>query len=458
LPPPDASLPTEISPARALIRLAAPFMLGNVMGLVVLIADRLWVGEVGTDALAALGVAHTAIMIMQTLTLGMGIGVLAGVARNIGLGDQTKAGQFYGRGMVMALGLGLCFTALAFVLPGALMTWMGVDPTVAEPAADYLRISMVAMLFHAPMFVQTFALQGAGEARAALTVSTISPVINAALDPLFIFGLDMGLPGAAWASLISWAIGLATGAWLIARGRLRLKARRSSFAPGRGITRQVIRVGVPGTLENMVRTLASFSLVIIIAPFGATVLSAYTTSMVLAMSLVIPGLAIGQAAAALMGQNLGAGEPRRAWHTAWLAVGLYTAMMCVAGVLVYALAEPLIALFDDNPAVVEEGVRLMRIQVFAYPGIAVALALSKAFGGAGTTLPAMFSAAVGHLLWQIPAAWYLSQQYGPTGAYWAMAIAFLVHGAVQVALFVPRFRPGGPVARAAQAGDLPPVG
>ena len=451
--PVDTSL-TEGSPIRALLRLALPFMVGNVLSLVVLVADRLWIGEVGTEALAALGVAHVSLMVIHTAVMGMGIGTLAGVARNVGLGAGETAGRFYGRGMVMAVALAAGLVALSFVVPEPLMAYMQVEPAVAGPAVDYLRISLWAYVFQAPMFVQNFALQGAGEARAALAVSTVSPLLNAALDPLFIFGFDLGLPGAAWASLISYAAGLATGGFLIARGRLRLRASRQSFAGGQGIARQVVKVGVPGTLEHLVRTVASFFLITIIAPFGAAVLSAYSAALVLALSLVIPGLAIGQAAAALMGQNLGAGQPRRAWHTAWIGVGLYTTMMVVAGVLVYLFAEPLIAAFDDNPAVVAEGARLLRIQVVAYPGIAVALALSKAFGGAGTTLPAMFSAAVGHLVWQIPAAWYLSEQYGPVGAYWALATAFLVHAAVQVVLFVHRFRPGGALARAAEAGEL----
>lgn len=451
-PPPDNTF-VDGHPVRALLRLALPFMLGNVLTLVVLIADRLWVGEVGTEALAALGVAAVALMVISTLTMGMGIGTLAGVARNIGVGDTPAAARFYGRGMVLALALGLLIAALGFVLPGPLMDFMRVEPAVAAPAEAYMRISMWGVLFQAPAFVQTFALQGAGEARAAVITSAVAPVLNAILDPLLIFGADMGLPGAAWASVIGYGGGLIAGGWLIARGRLRLKVQAASFARGSGVARQVFRVGLPGTVEQLVRTVATFSLVAIIAPFGATVLSAYSASMVITISLIMPGLAIGQAAAALMGQNLGAGRPRRAWHTAWIAVGLYFLLMLAAGVFVYLFAEPLIAAFDDNPAVVEEGARLMRILVFAYPGVAVALALSKAFGGAGTTVPAMVSAAIGHLCWQIPAALYFSAEHGPVGAYWAAATAFLVHGVVQAVLFTRRFRPGA--APDARAGDPP---
>lgn len=457
MPTPAHGSLTTGNPIRPLLRLAAPFLAGNLLNLVVLLVDRLWVGEVGTTALAALGVAHVALMVMGTVTMGMGIGTLAGVARHVGRGEHALAGRYYGRGMLLAVGFGLAFAALAFVLPAALMRFMGADAALAAPAADYLRVSMWGLLFQAPMFVQNFALQGAGEGRAALLVSTVAPVVNAVLDPLLIFGLGMGVEGAAWASNVAYAMGLATGAWLIARAGLRLTVTRASFTRGAGSTRAILRVGLPSTLEQLVRTLAAFSLVKVLTPFGETVLSAYTAAMVLAMALVFPGLAIGQAAASLMGQNLGVGEPRRAWHTAWLAVLLYGAMISAAGVLIYVFAAPLIAAFDDNPTVVAEGATLLRVQVFCYPALAVALVLSKAFGGAGNTKPAMVSAVIGHLVWQIPAAWYFGRLYGPIGAYWAMASAYVVHGAIQAVLFVARFRPGGRLAQATVANHAAEV-
>ncbi|MCA9539750.1 MAG: MATE family efflux transporter [Myxococcales bacterium] len=431
----------EGRPVRPLLRLALPFMAGNLLSLTVVIVDRLWVGRIGTESLAALGTAQVVLMVFGTLMMGMGIGTLAGVARFTGAGRPEEAARYYGRGMVLSVGLGLFFAALGATLPHHIIAFMGAKTDVAAPAIDYLAISMYGLVFQAPLFVQSFALQGAGEARAALIVSAIAPAVNAALDPLLIFGFDMGLPGAAWASNAGYAVGVLTGSILLASGRLRLRPTRASFRRGEGTTRRIIAVGVPGTVEHLVRTLASFSLVKIITVFGAAVVSAYTISLVVVMSLIYPGLAIGQAAATLMGQNLGAGRPDRAWSTAWIAVGLYLVLMIAAALLLYTFAEPLIAAFDDNPEVIAEGAQLMRVQVLCFPTVAVALVLSKGFGGAGHTLPAMASAATAHLAFQIPAAWWFSRQYGPVGAYGAMAGAYGVHAAIQVVLFTWRFHP-----------------
>ena len=406
-----------------------------------LAVDRLWVGRVGTDALAALGVAHAALMVLATLIMGMAVGTLAGVARSIGSGDRPTAALFLGQGLSISVGLGGVLALAAFVLPELVMDFMGVGATVDAPATLYLRISMWAQLFAAPLYVVTFALQGAGEARAALRVSSVAPLVNAALDPVFIFGLDMGMPGAAWATLLSQALGLAVGLRIVLVGGLPLRLDPATLRLHGATARAIVTVGVPGTLEHLVRNVASFSLVKIIAAFGAAVLSAYTSAMVLIMALVFPGLAMGQAAASLVGQNLGADRPRRAWRTAWTAVGLYFVFMVVLGALTAIFAEAIIGAFDGNPVVVAEGARLLRAISTCFPFIAVALVLSKAFGGAGNTLPPMVAATVAHVVFQIPAVYLLGEAYGPTGAYWGMAGAFMVHGTLSAALFIPRFMP-----------------
>lgn len=427
---------------RPLLELAAPFMLGHVFSTLTLVVDRFWVGRVGTEAMAALGTAHAAIMVFYTLAMGMAIGTLSGVARSIGARDPGRASRFFGHGVLIELAVGACLFALAFVLPIPIIEFMGAAPGSAAPAIEYLRIMMWGMLVNAPLFAVTFALQGAGEAKAALKVAVVAPLINAGLDPLFIFGLDMGMPGAAWASVCSTSVGLAVGLGLVLRGRLRLTADTDAFRLQTSVAMRIVTVGVPGSLEHTVRTVAGFSLVKILNGFGEVVVAAYTTAMLVVMMLIFPGLALGQATASLVGQNLGAQKPRRAWRTAWAGVGIYTVFMVVLGVGVALFGGDVMRLFlPDDAAVEAEGRRLLQVFAVSFPFIALALVLSKAFGGAGNTVPPMVAAAVAHVALQIPAAYWLGQQYGPTGAYWAMSAAFILHGLLSAALFVRRFDP-----------------
>ncbi|MCA9546896.1 MAG: hypothetical protein KC613_20965, partial [Myxococcales bacterium] len=273
----------------------------------------------------------------------------------------------------------------------------------------------------------------------ALRVAAVAPVINAVLDPLFIFTLELGLPGAAWATTLANGIGLAAGLWVVGRGRLALRPVPGMWAPRQALAAQILRVGVPGSLEHTVRTVATFSLLKILNGFGAVVVSAYTTTSVLIMALIFPGVALGQATASVVGQCLGAGRPERATRTGWLSAGLYAGFMVVLGVAFAGLAPHVVAVFDHNPAVVAEGTAQLRILAWCFPPLAVALVLGKAFGGAGTTLPAMASSAVAHVVYQLPLAWWLGERYGPTGAYWAMSSAFMLQGLLSTVLFVKLF-------------------
>ncbi|MCB9546602.1 MAG: MATE family efflux transporter [Myxococcales bacterium] len=431
---------TEGSIVRPLLRLAIPFAVGNLLNLTTLVVDRLWVGRVGTEALAALGTANAALMVFMTVSMGMSVGTLAGVARATGSRDAHRAGSFFQQGMLLAWALGLVFFLASWFAPAGIIGFVAPGGDLHGPATDYLQISMGGLLVYAPLQTLTFALQGAGEARVAMRLSAIAPIINALLDPLFIFGFDLGVAGAAWATVTATAIALAV-AWravtapgraILATGTLRLDG---------AILRRIAFIGFPGTLEHLVRNVASFALVKLIAGFGAAVLSAYTTAMVLLMMLIFPGLAIGQATSSLVGQNLGAGQAGRAWRTAWSATALYATFMVVVGGLIYLFAGPLVALFDPNPIVVAEGRRLLHIVVLCFPLLAVAFVLSRAFAGAGNTLPAMAVAAVAHLAWQLPMVHYLGLAYGPVGAWWSMSSAFMVHGLLAAGVYIARHRP-----------------
>lgn len=434
---------TEGSILRPLVRLALPFAVGSTLNLVTLVVDRFWVGRVGTIAMAALGNAHPALMTILTVFLGMSVGTLSGVARHVGAGDARAAARYYGQGTLIALTMGLLAAGLAFWLPPLVFEFMGSDPAVRPDAEAYLRISMWGLMLQGPVMIVAFSLQGAGEAAASLRLSTVAPIANVVLDPIFIFTLELGVAGAAWATLAAHGLALVAGGWMLARGNTRLQPTFDVFLPALGTARRIFEIGVPGSLEHVVRNVAAFLLVKLMNPFGPHVVSAYTASMVLTMALIFPGLALGQATASLVGQNLGAGEPRRAWRTAWLSTALYTGAMVGATALTWVVAGPLVAVFDPNPAVVAEGTRLLRVFSLCFPFIGVALILSKAFGGAGTTMPAMLAAAVAHLLVQIPAVWWLSQIYGTTGAYAGMALAFTVHGVLSAVLYIRRFRPAG---------------
>ena len=433
---------TQGSLIRRLVELAGPFMLANLLQLTVLAADRIWIGRVGTSALAGLGLAHVAVMICFTLLLGPAIGTLAGVAKHIGSGDREAAETVLGQGILIGTGLGVLFGISAFIVPQWVLSFMGEQANVSTDTGQYLSVSFFALCFHGPLLALTFAIQGAGEARAALIIQAVAPVVNGILDPILIFGLGWGMAGAAWASVFGYGCALAVGLYMVRQDGLKIRWRSPILRLSPDISREIFRVGVPGTIEQIVRTGALFLLVRILAQFGQIILSAYTVTVMITLVLVRLGVALGQATAALVGQNLSAGKLARAWKTTWISVLFYGCfMVCSMGLLWY-FSGTLIAVFDSKTEVIVEGSRLLKIMTVSFPGIAVALILSKAFAGASKTRPPMVSAGFAHLLFQIPLAWYWSKEYGPDGAYWAMTLAFYVHAALNGYFFWYYFAPG----------------
>ncbi|MCA9523284.1 MAG: MATE family efflux transporter [Myxococcales bacterium] len=427
---------------RPLLGLALPYAVSGLFGVLNIVIDRFWVGKVGTNALAALGTAQSILMVMMTVLMGMAIGTLAGVARSVGEEKSQETSRFAAGGVLVGFALG-CMGLLAGFLyaPDALMHVIDAEAAVRLPATSYLRISMWGLSLLGPLFAIIYALQGAGDARRSLVLASVSPLTNAILDPILIFGFDLGMPGAAWATVAANGVGLAVGLVILRRrGGFLRGAWQGDWLSAR-VIRRIVAVGLPGSLEHLVRTVAGALLVYLLTPFGASVVSAYTAGTVLVMLAIFPGLSLGQATAALVGQNLGASRPERAWQTAWVSVAIYLALMIACGALYSAFPAQLIGVFDDNPEVLREGTRYLRIFSCSFPFIAVSLTLSKAFAGAGNTKPPMIAAAIAHLAVQIPLVWYLAHHFASTGAYIGMSIAFVVHASASAMLFIPRFRP-----------------
>jgi putative MATE family efflux protein len=428
---------TQGSIAAPVLKLSATFALGSFLNMIGFVVDRKLVGLAGTHALAALGSAHAALMIIVTFALGLSIGALSGVARHMGAGEPGQAARFAINGVYVGLAFGLAMLGLSFIAPAPVLAFMGADPDVSGPAADYLAVTMAGMVFHAPLLMLAFSLQGAGLARLALLLSAIPALLNAALDWPFIFTFGLGVAGAAWAGVVAHVVGLVLALVLLFRSPLKPEPGGLRFDAAR--VKRIVQIGVPGSLEHMVRTVAGFALVALITRFGAEVVSGYTSGQVILMLLVTPGVAIGQATATLVGQNLGARAPRRAWDTVKIATGLYVGLVAVAGLLVYLGADHLIGSFDPHPEVMAQGALMLRTGVLCFPFLAVAMVVSRAFAGAGRTVPMMVVAAIAHLGVQIPTVVLLSRALGPIGAYIGMSVAFTVHGALSGAMFLRRF-------------------
>lgn len=418
---------TEGNLVRALLSLSVPYAVGSGLNLASMLGDRFWIGALGDEGLAGFGTAHAVWMLAMTLVLGLAGGTLANVAHAVGRGDRRHASRTLGQGLLLALGLGVLGLVLLAPLATALLGWVAPDAATGAAASSYLQVCLGGLVVQAPLLTIVFALQGAGEARTAFWVGAVAPLANLVLDPVLILGSGLALPGAAWATVGAHALALAIGLRVLRR---RWSLTLGDLRPEPTALRQILWVGGPKTLEHWVRNLAGLALVAILAQRGGAVIAGHTAALALLLVLIFPGLALGQATAALVGQNLGADRPDRAWRVMWLSSGLYAGVMGLVALISYCLAPSLVGLFVDDAASLEAGVTLWRAWAPSLPFLGVGLVVGKALGGARKPLPALGSAVLAYVVIQLPLVALLASRSGVAGAGAGMAAAFVAQGAL----------------------------
>jgi putative MATE family efflux protein len=277
-------------------------------------------------------------------------------------------------------------------------------------------------------------LQGAGNTVIPMIAMLLANVLNIILDPIMIFGL-MGFPrmevrGAALAAVTSEIIAAGLVVFLLSKGVGGIKVSAGQWRIRAKMAMEILRIGIPSSGQLFARTLMQVVLIRVVAFFGTAAIAAYSIGMRIHMISLLPAFTLGNAAATIMGQNLGAGKPDRARKAAWVATAMDVGIMVVLTVVFMLFAPGFIRIFDNNPEVVRIGSHyLMTVSPF-YIFTAFAIVLGRALSGAGRTMATMVITIVS--LWglQVPLAILFSRflGMGTQGVWWAIAIANAVHG------------------------------
>jgi putative MATE family efflux protein len=416
------------------------FALQSLVGVV----DFLFVSSLGTQAIAGVGVAVQ----IQFLTFGLleavTTGTVALIAREIGSGRPSEAARAMRTALVLAAGFG-ALLMLAMPASDRIVGWMGVAPEVVSLGGRCLRILLG---FGIPVSVGAtlaMGLRGAGDVRTPLAIGIVTNLVNVVACWTLIFG-RMGAPalgaeGSVWASGIAFVTGALLFLWLWGRGDLVLPT-----APWRGnvtaaLARRVLRVGIPTALERGAFQLGLLLFLRIVAGFGTEPISAYLIGVRILAFCFVPGFGFANAAATLVGQNLGAGRPDEAARSGWRATAGAVGVMSSVGLAIILLARPLAGSFG---AVGEETVRLTVIFIYilgaAQPLMAIEFTLGGALRGAGDTRFPLFSLLAGLLVFRLGAAEFLAKPlFGNVVAVWSCLLADY---AVKGALLSWRFRSG----------------
>ena len=323
-----------------------------------------------------------------------------------------------------------------------IVTMMGAQGPVLELASTYLLIVMAGLPFKYIYFAYRSASQGVGDSKTPRNLLVLTTMMNVVLDPFFVLGWAglpaMGVAGAAWATFISEAVGAVISLIYLMNGRLGgVKVRLSHLVPDWQLIRGIIAVGVPGSLDMGSRGLSSVVVAAIVSRFGTVEAAAYGIVNRLMSVVWTSSGAMEQAATSGVGQNLGAGQPRRAERLAWTGAGVMFGFLSAVAAVLYFFPEPIVGIFGVSDDVVETATRFIRLHVFSYGFWGALEVLQGGFRGAGHTLPSAIITFASRWAFQIPAALYFSYSlgYGADGYWIALFATNLIFSVIGAAWF-----------------------
>ncbi len=416
-------------PRRAVLLLAIPMMLEMSMESLFALVDILFVAKLGAAAVATVGLTEMLMTVLYAAVIGMTLAVTAAVSRRIGEGD-TEAAALVG-GQAIWIG-GAC--ALAIGVVGAnfapeLLALMGAEDAVIGTGSVYTAIMMggSATVFY--LFLLNAVFRGAGDAAIAMRSLWLANGINIVLDPCLIFGLgpfpELGVTGAAVATTIGRGIGVGYQVWALAGhyGRIRLRPRHLRIVPD--VMLRLLKLSAGGVSQFLIAVAGWIFLMRIIAGFGSAAVAGYTIGLRIIEFVFLPSWGLGNAAATLVGQHLGAGNPELARRCAWIATRYNVVFKTTVGVLFVLAAGPIILLFTTDPAIAPVAVDVLRLLSLGMPLYAVGMVLVQAINGAGdTTTPSVLNF-ICFWLMMVPLAWWLANDttLGWQGVIWSVLVS-----------------------------------
>jgi len=371
------------------------FLLESLVGLI----DTLMVGRLGAAAVAAVGVGTQILSGVSVTMTAIGTGTLALVARHVGARQSRQAEQVLGQSIMAACGLSTAVVVPVVIYAPQLLGLFGVEPAVVAMGTTFVRLVMLSIPQSAVLFVIGSALRGAGDTRTPLAIGLIVNVLNVAGNYALIFGKlgfpALGVPGSALATTFAFTIGTILGVFLLQRGNLVLSLRGRDLRPNMDVIRRVFVIGYPTAGEQFLMQIGFFFYLAFAARYGTSAVAAYFIGVrILALSF-LPGFGFAAAAAALVGQNLGAGAPQVAEQSGWESNRFSIYLMSACGVIFFFAAEPIAALFVDDANVVRDTVSFLRTFAVAQPFMAIDFTLGGALRGAGDTRFPLVAVVVG---------------------------------------------------------------
>jgi len=442
-PDPDQA-PGQGSLRRQVLDLALPATGERVLSMMVGIVNTMLVGHLGASSLAAVSLATQWTFAAFTFYAAIATGATAVVARSVGAGDWDDANRATYQSILLGLAIGVTMTILGLLFARPAVALLGAEPEALAGGAAYVRIVSVAFGLSAVMFVGNACLRGAGDTRTAMVVMTVVNALNVIVAWAGVngpFGLPrLGVAGSALGSAVGRVAGGVLVISILIRGRSGLKLDLTHWQVDLEMMKRVLRVGLPTGGERLIMRLGQMIFMRVVASLGTTAVAAHAVALRAESLSWMPAFGFSAAGTTVVGQNLGARNPRRAERGGYMAFLMALTLMSAMGVIFILFPRPLIALFTDDTVVIQTAVMPLRIIGFVQPMMAAAFLFAGNLRGAGDTRYPMYVTGVSVWATRVLVATVsvVLLGMGLPGAWLGMATDHTVRGI----LFFLRYRSG----------------
>lgn len=425
-----------------LLSLSWPLIISNSMAMVGPTIDMIWVGRLGPDAIAAVGVSGIVVMFVMTSMMGIGIGARALIARFIGMKKPKDAVRVARQAFIIAMIVSIFIAAAGVLASDTILLLMGVEPEVLRLGSAYLKVNFCGAVIMSTGMVCENIMQSSGDAITPMVIGVIAKIFHVVLSPLLIFGWllvpGFGVVGAALANVISLLIGLSANLFVLFTGRTHLHLHLKGMRIDPSLMWRIIKIGVPGVVMMAQKNLSNLIVMKIIVHYGTLAVAAHTVLQRVEMIFFMAGVGMGSAAGVLAGQNLGAGQPERAKKSGIYAIGIAESFVITACTLAFIFPEAVISIFTKDPELIKITTVFLRIGVVGYLMCGLEPVFLNFFTGVGdTTVPMTFEVTTTWCV-LLPMAIVFPKLWGleVLGVRWAMALSFVMLTCGYVILFM----------------------
>lgn len=426
---------------RAIFLLSVPMILEMVMESLFAVVDIYFVGKISTNAVAAVGLTESVLTLIYGVAIGISMATTALVARRVGEKNYKKASDGAFQAILLSVLLSLVIGVAGFLFAPDILRLMGGEEDLVQEGFRYTRLMFAGNMSIMLLFLINAIFRGAGNASLAMRSLWLANGLNILLDPLFIFGFGpipaFGIEGAAIATTIGRSMGVLYQMFFLFGGGAVVRIGIRNIVFRWHTLRNIIDLSIGGMGQFLVESASWIFLVRIISMFGSEVLAGYTIAIRIIIFSILPSWGLANAAATLVGQNLGAEHPARAEESVWRTAFYNLLFLVGLSVIFYVFAYEFVGLFTSEPEVIRSGAESLRIICLGYAFVSYGMVLAQSFNGAGDTKTPMYINLFCYWLLQIPLAWLLALPFnmGPNGVYAAVAISFSASAIVSILIF-----------------------